>query len=215
MDDDLYPEAVSAKFHADVTEGTKVYVKVAAVNNQGNDTAQAGGHGDLSGPFKPGVLAVGKVGVKSDVGPAVVKVGLGVKADHLVEGDDNKAYGAAYLSAGSDDVAGSGVGAGAFGVVGGNMDFDNWTYTGGVYVGSEKPEEANDYSVAVSYYNVNSKSWHTGKMDNDYVAAGDGSGVAAKAQYNVWDSVSVVGKYSYGMEPTEAHNVVGEVTVSF
>ena len=217
MDDDLYPEAVSAKFHADVAEGTKVYVKVAAINNDGNDKAQGGGHEDFSGPFKKGVLAVGKVGVHSDVGPAAVKAGIAVKADHFAGGDgEDKAYGSAHLSAGSDDVAGSGVGFGAFGVVGGNMDFDNWTYTGGIYVGSEKPEEANDYSVAVSYYNVSSKSWNTGQMDTDYVTAnGDGNGVAAKVQYNVWDSVSVVGKYSWAMEPSESHNVVGEVTVSF
>ena len=222
VDDDLYKEAVSAKFHANVTEGTKVYVKVAGVNNSGNDVAQGGGHAKLNGPFKEGFLTVGKVGVRSDVGPAVVKAAVGLKADHFASGEgENRTYGSAYLSAGSDDLGGMGVGGGLFGVVGGNTDLDNWTYTAGAYVGSKKPEEANDYSVAVSYYNVSSKSWNTGQMDTDYVAAasnettGDGNGVAARVQYNVWDSVSVVGKYSYVMKPTDSHNVVGEVTVSF
>lgn len=216
VDDDLYPEAVSAKFHADVADGTKIYVKVAAVNNQGSDDAQGGGHKELNGPFKKGVLTVGKAGVHSDVGAAVVKAGVAVKFDHLAGGEGSeKAYGSAHLSAGSDDVAGSGVGLGAFGVVGGNVDFDNWTYTGGVYVGSENPEEANEYSVAVSYYNVSSKSWNTGQVDTDYVATADGNGVAARVQYNVWDNVNVVGKYSWVMDPTESHNVVGEVTFNF
>ena len=215
IDDDLYAEAVSAKFKAEVIDGTKVYVKVAAVNNKGNDEAQGGGHAKLNGPFKEGVLAVGKIGVSSDVGMAVVKGGVAVKYDGFAAGDDDKAYGSAYLNAGSDDVAGSGVGFGAFGVVGGNVDFDSWTYTGGVYVGSVNPEEANEYSAAVSYYNVESKSWNTGQMDTDYVAGGDGNGVAAKVQYNVWDNVSVVGKYSFAIEPAETHNVVGEVTFNF
>lgn len=217
VDDDLYKEALSAKFKAEVVEGTKVYVKVAAVKNEGSDSAQGGGHEDLSGPFKKGVLAVGKVGVKSDVGMAMIKGGVAVKYDGFADGEgDDKAYGSAYLNAGSDDVAGSGVGLGAFGVVGGNVDFDSWTYTGGVYVGSANPEEANEYSASVSYYNVESKSWNTGQMDTDYVAtAGDGNGVAARVQYNVWDNVSVVGKYSFVMKPAETHNVVGEVTFNF
>ena len=61
---------------------------------------------------------------------------------------------------------------------------------------------------------VNSKSWHIGQVDTDYIAAADGNGISARAQYNVWDNVSVVAKYAYAMK-AESHKVVGEMTIGF
>ena len=94
------------------------------------------------------------------------------------------------------------------------MVLTEWSYTAGVYVGSAKAEEAHDYSASVSYYNVNAKSWNTGQVDTDYIQAADSEGIAVRVQYNVWDDVSVVGKYAFGMD-AESHNVVGEATFSF
>ena len=213
-DDDLYEEGVTAKFKADVGGDTKVYVKAGTVYNAGNDQESfAGGHADLSGPFEAGWLVKGKVGVKSEWDAATVKAGIGVESDALVDKGD-KTFGKAYVSGGLDDVAGSGVGAGVFAVGGTDVDgFKDWSYTAGVYVGSEKAEEANDYSAAVSYYNVNEKSWNTGQVDTDYIAAADGDGVAVRLQYNVWDNVSVVGKYAHDLD--EKQSFVGEFTFGF
>ena len=218
-DDDLYEEGITAKFKADVGGNTKVYLKAGAVYNAGNDKEGfSGGHTNLSGPFQPGWLVKGKLGVKSEWDAATVKAGLGVESDALVEGEaktDAKTYGKAYVSGGSDDVADSGIGAGAFAVGGTDVDgFKDWSYSAGVYVGSEKAEEANDYSASVSYYNVNAKSWNTGQVDTDYITAGtDGDGVAVRLQYNVWDNVSVVGKYAHDLDKNQ--NFIGEFTFGF
>ena len=211
-DDDLYEEGVTAKFKADVGADTRVFLKAGVVYNDGKDYD---GHADLSGPFTAGWLVQGKVGVKSDLDVAIVKAGIGVQSDGLaVDNEDAKTYGKAYVSAGSDDLADSGVGAGLFAVGGTNVDgFEDWTYTAGVYVGAAKAEEANDYSVAVSYYDVNANSWNTGQVDTDYISGADGDGVAVRLQYNVWDNVSVVGKYAYDLD--EVHNLVGELTFDF
>ena len=105
--------------------------------------------------LKKGVMVQGKVGVKANMDMATVKAGVGYKTDAAADGaGDDKHYGKAYVSVGSDDVADSGVGAGVYGIGGTDLSgFEEWSYTGGVYVGSEKPEEADDYSVSVSYYN--------------------------------------------------------------
>lgn len=211
-DDDLYVEGVSLKFHNDFADDMKFYVKAAAVYNDGSDVEIGGGHDNLAGPFKKGVLAKGKIGVKADMDVAVISVGIGGQSDALADGE--KHYGKAYLSVGSEDLGDSGIGAGVFAVGGTNMDFDKWSYTGGVYVGSQKPEEANDYSLAASYYDVNGESWNTGQVDTDYIKPGDGNGVALRAQYNVWDDVSAVAKYAYAMNDS-SQNIVVELTFDF
>ena len=215
-DDDLYEEGVSAKFHNDFGDDMKFYVKAAAVYNGGSDEEMGGGHDNLAGPFKKGLMAKGKIGVKADMDVAMINVGVGGQSDALVtEGEGAaKHYGKAYVSVGSEDLGDSGIGAGVFAVGGTNMNFNKWSYTGGVYVGSQKPEEANDYSVSVSYYDVNSESWNTGQVDTDYIKPANGNGVAVRAQYNVWDDVSAVAKYAYAMNDS-SQNAVVELTFDF
>ena len=233
IDEDHYSEGVLAKLYAEAAPGTKVYVKGGVVYNGGQDDVYKHNlYGDED--FVKGWLTIGKVGVKSDVGAAVVHGGAAVKWDGLAEGG-GEFYPAVYVNGGADDVGG-GVGAGAFAVGGTNGSFDSWTYTGGVYVGSHKPEEANEYSVSVSYFNIEGKSWNAAKVDTDYypptqsqtttgegedattTAGGyvveDGNGVAVKGQYNVWDDVSLVGKYSYILGD-DTQNLVGELTFNF
>lgn len=242
-DDDWYEEGVSAKFKADVGDGAKVYVKASVVYNgegqkaavdQVADVAAATGNEAVAeaaktaaaaakyGPFTEGALMEAKAGAAFDMGMAQIHGGVGVQSDALADGKDAVNLGQVYLDFGSDDVADSGVGLGAYGVAGVNFDdvgeTDNWTYTAGAYVGSKEANEANDYSVTVSYYNVAGASWNTALVDTDYIGKADGNGIAARAQYNVWDNVSVVAKYAYAMKQGTAEDVqqaVGEVTFNF
>ena len=100
-----------------------------------------------------------------------------------------------------------------------NIGFDS--YTAGVYVGSAgcpKASEAYDFGVAVNYYDIKKAHFNTSLLDTDYVAGhGDAKGVAARAQYNLWDNANAVVKYAYDLEAASdnAHSVVGEATFNF
>ena len=107
---------------------------------------------------------------------------------------------------------------GAFGVyVTDTANFsDSHSWNAGVYVGkasTPQKDDANDFGVSVSYYDINAADHNTALVDTDYMS-GAGKGIAVRAQYNLMDSVNVVAKYNRNLDD-EANNLIGELTFNF
>ena len=233
-DDDLYPMGVLAKYYNRSDVG-KVYVKVMAYNLDEK----------FKGPFSEGTIIKGKLGGKyflsSDVkGGAYASV----QYDGLFKSSEVKPK--TLLQVGVNlGVSGMAVPVGAFGVY--VTDAQNFSashsYTGGFYVGNAgtpNSGEANDFGIAVGYYDISSGDFNTSLIDTDYVSdfkkasasdiaragaaaatttttADKARGFAVRAQYNLWDSTNIVAKYAYNSKAAQkdAHNLIGELTFNF
>ena len=221
-DDELYPTGVMAKFKHEVAAATNVYVK-AAWHKIGADYAGVWGANDG--------VASGWVGVHSDGDSWNYGVGVGAQSNQV--GDGDKTIVVVKGGVGSSDLVGIPVG--VFGVWASDAgEFGAGTYTAGVHVGDTS--ETHGYSVAVSYYNISANDWNTAIVDDDYIvqaapvapadggeAAGTGegvnaSGVAAKAQYNLFDNTNIAIKYNWAMaegDGEDSQGIVGELTFNF
>ena len=216
-DDDLYAEGVFAKYHQSVGEASKIFAKLGVVKQ----TDVEGGV-EWSGPFDNNELVKAMVGGSFHGGGVHTKVHVGVANDTLFKGSDDKptTLGHIGLKVAAHNMA---VPVGAFGLYSTNSKNvfkfkDHDAYTAGVFVGKagsvKGAEEANDYSVAVSYYDYNDgTAWNTAVSDTDYAA--EGKGLAVRAQYNVLDSTNLVVKYAHGTGDSKGNKAVGELTFKF
>lgn len=214
-DDDLYLEGVSVKYHQG-DDDVRFYGKVALHHLAG----------DYRGPFNADVVFKGKVGgsyaLSSDM-----KAGLYVSGEYdglfmekASEGEE-KASPTTLAQVGVNFSTSSMMfPVGLFGVYVTNAKglTKSPSYTGGVYVGNAGTStsgEMGDFGVAVSYYDFNAGDYNPSLVDSDYGALA-GQGVAARAQYNLWDSVNVVAKYAYNLAGGDnANHLVGEMTFNF
>lgn len=211
-DDDIYTEGVYAKYYYGERDSTNAYVKAIAYRLDK----------DWKGPFNVGgTIVAGKVGGAYEVSDGMALGAYGSLESDFVTSDNAKKL----LKAGVHFNADLGVPAGAFAVYA--TDVDNFgfnSYTAGVYVGNagsncSKNSEVHDFGVAVSYYDVKEADFNTTLLDTDYATrgGGDAKGVAARAQYNLWDNANAVVKYAYNLNSTsnDPHSVVGEATFNF
>lgn len=208
-DEWLFFEGVSLKYkHAG--EDMKFYAKVAAYEL---DEAH-------KGPFTAGTTLTGKVGGHFGVSEGM-HLGVFASATHdglfKDEGVEAKTLAKLGLNLRASQMP---VPAGLFAVYVTNVEglTDNHSYTGGVYVGTagHVGGEANDFGLAVSYYDISEGDYNTALLHRDYLA-GAGKGLAVRAQYNVAENTSAVAKLTHdlGEDVTNKNSLVGELVFQF
>ena len=211
-DDDIYTEGVYAKYYYGERDSTNAYVKAIVYNN--NYTGST---------YSAGWVTAAKAGGAYEVAEGMA-LGAYVSVENNAINQNDNATKKTLAKAGVHFNADLGVPAGAFAVYATDVKAPGFdSYTGGVYVGNagsncSKNSEAHDFGVAVSYYDVQADNFNTALLDTDYaVAGGNAKGVAARAQYNLWDNANAVVKYAYDLNTSgsNAHTVVGEATFNF
>ena len=215
-DDDIHAGGVAAKYHHGDRDSNHAFAKVALYNvaevNKGpytNDTllkVKVGGHYAMSEDMVGGAYA-------------------SVEYDGLFKADDNTAEDKTLAQAGVNlAVSSMAVPVGFFGVYVTDVGDigKNHSFNAGVYVGKASTphsDEAGDFGVSVSYYDINEADHNTTLVDTDYIAAGTGKGIAARAQYNVWDNTNIVAKYvrnmAKGVADDAKNKLVAELTFNF
>ena len=93
------------------------------------------------------------------------------------------------------------------------------SYTAGISVGQAGKAdsvEMGDFGLAASYYDIKADDFTAGWLNEDYVS-GAGKGVAVRAQYNPWDSTSLVAKYAHNLDKSaeDPHNLIAELMFVF
>lgn len=203
-DEDIFVEGVMAKLYQEVGD-VKVFGKAYVY------------HLDKSGPFSQGLLLDGKVGVKADFSGIKVGVYAGGQYDGL---NNQNEITTTLMNMGlhlhADTMQ---FPVGFFSKYGTNLDtaFENHTYNVGIYLG-ENTKEENDFSVSVSYYDVDTTSWNADFLDDDFIEPGqDQKGVAVSGNYNPMESVTLGVRYALdiGGTATNQHNVVGNLRFDF
>ena len=209
MSEQIYKEGAKVKYSHDVSDNSKVFGKVGAYRLVGGANA----------PLQDGTTLEGKVGVKFDVSDYETKVYAKGVYDGLFKEDskDGQILTQAGVMVQNAEMV---VPVGVFAHYLANSDaFGDPSYTAGVSVGKAgkfTDTDAGDFGVAVSYYDVDGSNYRTAWLNEDYVQ-GAGSGVAVRAQYNVWDNSSLAVKYAYdlGDNVEEENNVVAELAFVF
>jgi len=233
-DERLYPAGVSLKYHQGEEEGTSGYAKVGLYwlgLGEGADKVL------YNKPLIAGETLKAKVGgkfalsedMRLGVSGAVFYDGLFNSGEETppakeegeqqgTQGTPKKQDPQTLVQVGVN-LSTSGMmaaPAGLFGVYTTNIQDMKPSWTGGVYVGnasSVSPGEMGDWGLAVSYYDLKEGGYVEGLANRDYAAAA-GSGVAARAQYNLWNNTNLVAKYTRDMK-TNKNNFVGELTFHF
>lgn len=217
MSEQIYQEGAKIKYMHELSEDNRIYAKVGAYRlKEGNE------------PLQNGTTLEGKLGVKFNVSDFDSQLYVMGVYDGLLkeDSDEEGAVEAQTLAKAGLTVSYSemGVPAGVFAHYLSNADdLGEFSYTAGVSVG--KAGRANvtsvgDFGLAVNYYDIEKTHYRTSWLNEDYVA-GAGSGVAVRAQYNVWENSSLALKYAYDLseedsaEDSDAHNLVAELTFVF
>ena len=212
-DDDVYSKGVLVKYYNGDDTG-KFYVKAFLKSNPFYETL----------PNTPSTILKGKLGGKYAL-TSDIRGGAYVVADYGQLFGSNQAP-ATTLQVGLHfSASGMAIPVGVFGswhTDAQNIGFKS--FTGGAYVGqagSPTSGEQGDFGVALSYYQVEQNDFRTFLMDTDYVtlkSEGKYHGVAARAQYNLWDKVNLVAKYALDLDAgdnNDGNNLVGELTFNF
>jgi len=216
MSEQIYQEGVKIKYRHELSEDNSIHAKIGAYRlTEGN------------GPLHDGTTLEGKLGVKFNVSDFHSKLYImGVYDGLPKDSDDGNAVEAQTLAKVGLMVSNSemAVPAGVFAHYLSNADdLGKFSYTAGVSVG--KAGRANvtsvgDFGLAINYYDIDETNYRTSWLNEDYVA-GAGSGVAVRAQYNVWENSSLALKYAYDLseeeseEDSDVHNLVAELTFVF
>ena len=247
-DDDIYAGGFAVKYHQGAKDNTHFFVKAVLYNldphpfglghpilkmttEEANEQTEAASSEEVTPPSPYGpytndtllkVKAGGHYAMSEDMmGGAYVSV----EYDGLFKAEDNKAEDKMLAQAGLNfTVSSMAVPVGFFGVYVTDINNmgDNHSFNAGVFVGkasTPQASEANDFGVALSYYDVNEADHNTNLMDTDYVRQGTGKGIAARVQYNVWDNTNVVAKYVHdltsGVKEDDKNRLVAELTFNF
>jgi len=212
MSEQIYKEGVKVKYTHEMDDNS-VYAKVAAYRLTGAENANP------NAPLQDGTTLEGKVGGKFNVSGFDSMLYVKATYDGLLKGADNSVAPTTLAQVGlsvhnSEMMTPVGV----FGHYSDDTDIGAGSFTAGVSVGKAgqaDSTEVGDFGLAVSYYNIDPTSYRTAWVNEDYVNEA-GKGIAARAQYNVWENSSLAVKYAYDTDADEdAHNLVGELTFVF
>ena len=208
----IYKEGVKVMYSHEM-DSTTVYGKVAGYRLTG----------DANQPLQDGTTLEAKVGAKFAVADYDSSVYAQVTHDGLLkdeEAEEATTLAKVGLMVHNSELA---VPAGVFAhYLSDAAELGEFSYTAGVSVGKAgkaDSTEAGDFGLAVSYYDIDESNYRTAWLNEDYVA-GAGSGVAVRAQYNVWENSSLALKYALDMsegddESNDDHNLVAELTFVF
>jgi hypothetical protein len=213
----IYKEGVKVMYKHEMDDNS-VYGKVGAYK------LDAGEETNPNSPLQAGTTLEGKLGVKVNVSDFDSKLYVKAAHDGFLKEDsteDAKTLAQAGLNVYNSEMA---VPAGVFAhYLSDVSDLGTFSYTAGVSVGKagqSDSTEVGDFGLAVSYYDIKAENYRTAWLNEDYVA-GAGSGLAARAQYNVWENSSLVLKYALNMgedsgnDNNDDHNLVAELTFVF
>ena len=234
----LYLAGAGIKYKHKLENDGKVYVKLAVYNEQEVVKEQAAQDavidpetGEEISPAKPKVdagksnelLVMGKVGAQFNTSDVETGVFAGATYDNGLlaeEGATAKTVVQAGLNVGSSSMLP--VAVGLFGLGSANTDAfgDSLSWNAGVYVGNAgkaDSAEMGDFGLSVSYYDIDPNGITSAKwLNEDYVNGSEDKGIAARAQYNAWDNVSLAVKLAYSTERTDDKiNAVGELMFLF
>lgn len=188
--EDYYAQGVLARYMHRINRGTTGYL-IASHTGFGSD-----------------FISRATVGVKNRIKSMRAHVGFGVESTDATNVTEN-GYSRGFVSLGTRQM---GLPTGVFGTYSTALSdmFSTHSYTAGVWIDGTG---AQDFSVNLSYYNVNAESWHVSLLDSDYVD-GAGEGVALRGRYRLMNNVNIVGKVRHDLA-NSSQRMVAEVTATF